>query len=65
MKNAPAGTGAGSGQAVGGSISPRTPCPDAPACRRWIVAADDTVSCGTCYQPLERADLARMLAGRA
>lgn len=52
---------------VRSSIAPRNPCPYAPDCRtHWIVdAAAETADCAHCYQTHSRADLARMLAGRA
>ena len=44
--------------------TPARTCPTAPECRRrWLVDEHENVTCGFCYQVLERPVLAVILAG--
>lgn len=58
--------GGGKGSSAEGSLAPH-PCPYGDDCRRlWTALPDDSgAECGYCYQTLSRADLARILEGRA
>ncbi len=69
MKKAPLEDGARalhSGRAARGTLAenPARTCPTAPECRRrWFVDEQGGVTCGFCYQVLERPVLAAILAG--
>lgn len=55
-----------SGRAARGILAenPAGTCPTAPECRRrWLVNEHNQITCGFCYQVLERPALAAILAG--